>query len=264
MDAVTYERIAVQAPFFDEGHGFDVFGLHPPRLARVVGRTRLLYERYFRVDSRGIDHIPASGPVILIANHAGILPMDAALLCLDVLFRTNPARIPRAVGDHFIPRLPLISALFARLGVVSGTPANVRRLLERGELLVLFPEGTTGPAKRFRDRYRLQTWRVGFAEHAIRHRAVVVPVAIIGAEESWPLLAKLPLRAFGSPYVPVPAVPLPLPAHYHLRYGTPMMLGHASEDADDPGRVAAGAARVRDALEELVVASRQGRRGWFR
>lgn len=264
MDVETFERIAEQATFFDEGHGFDVFGLHPPRLASVVARTRPLYERYFRVDSRGAERIPGTGPVILIANHAGILPVDAGILCLDVLHNSDPPRIPRAVGDQFIPRLPLISTLFARLGVVSGTPANVRRLLERGELLVLFPEGTTGPAKRFRDRYHLQTWRVGFAEQAIRHRAIVVPVAIIGAEESWPLLAKLPLRAFGSPYVPVPAVPLPLPAHYHLRYGTPMQLGRSSDDADEPNIVAHAAAEVRDALAQLIDDSRRGRRGWFR
>ncbi|HWU86737.1 MAG TPA: lysophospholipid acyltransferase family protein, partial [Kofleriaceae bacterium] len=191
MLSSTFTRIARQAPFHDEGYGFDLFGLQPSYLARAVQAVRPLYERYFRVTSHGAEHIPPAGPAILVANHSGVLPVDAAMLCLDVLHRTDPPRIPRAVADHFVPRLPLISTLYARLGVVSGTRANVRRLLERGELIAIWPEGVTGPAKPFRDRYRLQSWRVGFAELAIRHRAAVVPVAIVGAEESWPLLARL-------------------------------------------------------------------------
>jgi 1-acyl-sn-glycerol-3-phosphate acyltransferase len=260
----TFRRIAKEARFFDEGHGFDVFGLHPPYLARAIALARPLYDRYFRVDSRGAERIPAAGPVILVANHAGLLPVDAGLLCLDVLYRTTPPRIPRPVGDQFIPKLPLVGTWFSRLGMVSGTRANVRRLLERGELLAIWPEGVAGTAKRWRDRYTLQAWRVGFAEQAIRHRAVVVPVAIIGAEESWPLLAKLPLRAFGAPYFPVPAVPLPLPAHYRLRYGAPMVLGRTAADADDPAVVARASTDVHDALAQLVVDSRRARRGWFR
>jgi 1-acyl-sn-glycerol-3-phosphate acyltransferase len=203
--------------------------------------------------------------VILVSNHGGVLPVDAAMLCLDVLMQTNPPRIPRAVADHFVPRLPLVSTLFSRLGVVSGTRANVRRLLERGELIALWPEGVSGPAKSFRDRYHLQTWRVGFAELAIRHRAVVLPVALLGAEESWPLLGKVPLvRAFGAPYVPVPASPVPLPTHFHIRYGAPMRLGETAADAEDPGIVTSAATDVRLALEHLIADARDARRGVFR
>jgi 1-acyl-sn-glycerol-3-phosphate acyltransferase len=265
MVSNAYARIAVDAPFHDEGHGFDVFGLHPPSLARAVEASRLVYERYFRVDSRGADRIPACGPTILIANHGGILPVDAAMLCLDVLVRTVPPRIPRAVADHFVPRLPLVSTLFARMGVVSGTRANVRRLLERGELIALWPEGVSGPAKRFRDRYRIQAWRVGFAELAIRYQATIVPVAIIGAEESWPVLAKLrSIRAFGSPYLPIPASPIPLPAHYHIQYGAPIPARRPPEAADDPHAVACLAGEARTALDRLIQDTRYARRGVFR
>jgi 1-acyl-sn-glycerol-3-phosphate acyltransferase len=265
MTSKAFARITRDAPFHDAGHGFDVFGLHPPSLALAVRLARLAYERYFRVDSSGAERIPAHGPVILVANHAGVLPVDAAILCLDVLQRTEPPRIPRAVADHFVPRLPLVSTLFARLGVVSGTRTNVRILLERGELIAIFPEGTTGPGKLFRDRYRLQSWRVGFAELAIRHGAAVVPVAIVGAEESWPVLAKLTgLRAFGAPYLPIPASPVPLPVHYHLRYGAPLYLGGDPAAADDPGAVRAAADGVRTALEQLLAEALAARRGVFR
>jgi 1-acyl-sn-glycerol-3-phosphate acyltransferase len=265
MPSSTFTRIAKQAPFHDEGHGFDVFGLQPAYLASAALAARPIYQTYFRVESTGAEHIPARGPVIIVANHAGVLPVDAAMLCLDVLYRTDPPRIPRAVADHFVPRVPLISTLFARLGVVSGTRANVRRLLERGELIAIWPEGTTGPGKPFRDRYRIQSWRVGFAELAIRYGAAVVPAAIIGAEESWPVLAKLGgARAFGAPYLPVPASPIPLPVHYHIHYGSPLHLGREPADATDPDQVSSAAADVRVALERLIEGALVARPGVFR
>ena len=265
MDAETFERISKQAEFNDAGHGFDVFGLHPPALASVTAWSAPLYERYFRVESQGAEHIPAHGPAILIANHSGVLPVDAAMLCLDVLRRTQPPRIPRPIADHFVARLPFVSTAFARWGVVAGTRANARYLLEHGELLVIWPEGVSGPAKRFRDRYRLQHWSVGFAEHAIRYRAPIIPVAILGAEESWPLAAKASgVRAFGAPYWPIPYVPLPLPTHYRIRYGAPIHLDHPACDADDPAAVSAAAERVRAVLQQHVDDFRNARRGWFR
>jgi len=252
------------APFFDEGYGYDVFGFCPAVLARVMTTTRAAYDRYFRVDSWGASAIPTTGPAILIANHAGVLPMDAAMLASDVARHAPGPRVVRPVADSFVPRLPWISTWFSRLGVVTGTRANVARLLERGELIAIWPEGVSGPAKRFADRYHLQRWSTGFAELAIRHRAPVIPVAIVGSEESWPLLAKLDARIFGAPYLPIPAVPLPLPARYWIRYGTPQMLGASRDDADDPKIVQAAADACREALERTLEHARMERRGWFR
>lgn len=263
MPSQTYERIANAASFHDEGHGFDLFGLHPPTLSKALRATTPIYDRYFRVDSMGAEGIPETGPAIVIANHAGVLPVDAGLLCVDILRRTQ--RIPRPIMDHFVPRLPLVSTYFARIGGVSGTRANVRTLLERGELLVIFPEGVSGVAKPFRERYQLQHWSVGFSEYAIRHRAPVIPVAIIGSEESWPMLVKLRgLKLFGAPYLPIPATPLPLPARYRIRYGTPIHLDAEPAHADDPAIVARFASEAREALEQLIADARAARRGVFR
>ena len=251
----------VSASFHDEGYGFDVFGLHPPSLARAVAASAPLYDRYFRVDSSGHEHIPRDGPAIVIANHGGVLPVDSAMLCLDLLRHTE--RIPRAIADHFVPRLPFVSTLFARLGVVSGTHANVRHLLERGELIAIWPEGVAGPAKPFGLRYELQRWRIGFAEHAIRHGVPIIPAAIVGAEESWPVAARLRgLRVFGSPYLPIPLTPLPLPAHYHIRYGAP--LAPVAGDADDPCIVAGLADAARCAVARLLGETLAARKGVFR
>ncbi|MGE0401213.1 MAG: lysophospholipid acyltransferase family protein [Kofleriaceae bacterium] len=257
------ERILREAAFHDAGYGYDVFGLHPPVLASAVAAARPIYDRYFRVRSSGVFRIP-DGPVILVGNHAGVLPVDAAVLCLDVLINSKPTRIPRPIADLFVPRFPLVSTLFARMGVVSGTRPNVRRLLERGELLVIFPEGVSGPAKRFRDRYILQNWSVGFAELAIRYRATIIPVAILGAEESWPVVTKLGIKVFGAPYLPIPLSPVPLPVHYEIQYGSPLRFDLSPRDADDPIAVAAVAAETCSALEQQIADARMVRRGLFR
>ena len=263
--AVVTTLIRARTSFHDEGYGFDAFGLHPPTLERALAIGAPIYDHYFRVDSRGAENVPAHGPAILVANHSGVLPMDAAMLCYDVLRHTP--RIPRAIADHFVPRLPLVSALFARLGVVSGAHVNVRRLLERDELLVIFPEGVRGSAKPFGLRYELQRWSVGFAEHAIRHRAPIIPVAIVGAEESWPVVARIRgLRMFGSPYLPIPASPVPLPARYHIHYGEPLHAdrGHRYVDAHDPELVTRTAELARAAVARLLAETLAERRGVFR
>lgn len=256
---------AVEWTVHDEGYGYDVFGLSSRAVTHAVRASASLYERYFRVESSGTEHIPAHGPVIVVANHGGALPIDAAMLCLDLLRTTS--RVPRAITDHFVPRLPLVSTLFARLGVVSGTPANVDRLLERNELLVIFPEGVSGPAKPYRSRYQLQRWRVGFAEHALRYRARIIPAAIVGAEESWPVVARLRLvRAFGSPYLPIPLSPVPLPARFFIRYGAPLAFepSRVHHECELPGAVERLAERARIAVTGLLAETRSARTGVFR
>jgi 1-acyl-sn-glycerol-3-phosphate acyltransferase len=244
----------------DEGHGYDVFGLHEPTAARMARWASVLYQRYFRVESQGSEHLPENGSAILVPNHSGVLPVDGAMLWLDVYRRTR--RILRPIADRFVPQLPFVSTAFARCGVVSGTRGNVRRLLERGDLLAIFPEGVTGTIKPYRARYQLQAWRVGHAELAIRHRAPVVPVAVIGAEESWPVLARLPVHAFGIPYLPMPMTPLPMPVQYHLYYGEPIYLHreYPVTAADEPEAVAEAAATVHDAVEALVARGLDARR----
>jgi 1-acyl-sn-glycerol-3-phosphate acyltransferase len=247
--------------FHDAGHGYDVFGLEPRAVQRAAALCRPIYRRYFRATSAGIEHVPTSGAAILVANHAGTLPVDGGMLWLDVLERTG--RVLRPVADFFVSSFPIVNTAFARVGVVGGIRGNVRRLLDDGELIAIFPEGVSGVAKPFRERYRLQAWRVGHAELAIRHRVPIVPVAIIGAEESWPIALRLRhIRAFGAPYLPIPASPLPLPVRYHFHYGIPIELGrdHPAEAADDPTAVSAAADRIRDALTDLIFAGLRARR----
>ena len=252
--------------YLDLGHGYDVFGMHRDWLAAAHALAGPLHRSYFRVSSHGARNIPRSGPAIMVANHAGMLPIDAAMLCVDVLEQTNPPRMVRCIGDRFLPELPFVGTLFSRCGVVSGTLANVRYLIESGELCLIFPEGMPAIGKPFRDRYKLLDWRVGHAELALRYRVPVVPVAVIGSEEQWPQIGRIAaLRPFGAPYLPIPASPVPLPVHYHIHYGPPLVLRSADAPLDlSTHAVARAAEATRAAVEQLIAKGRASRRGVFR
>ncbi|MEZ4318179.1 MAG: lysophospholipid acyltransferase family protein [Myxococcota bacterium] len=251
--------------FQDAGHGYDAFGLHPDfvALGDVIGKPG--YEWYFRVESHGAENVPAEGPGILAANHSGTLPLDGAMLWVDVLRRTDPPRCSRALADYFVPSLPFVSTLFARCGVVGGSRGNAQALLEAGELLMIFPEGVGGIGKPFNQRYQLQHWTKGHCELAIRHSAPVIPIGIIGAEEQMPQLARIPIKG-PVPYLPIPATLVPLPTKYHIYYGEPIPLHeeHTPEDADDPEIVRVAAARVKAAVQALLERGLSERKGIFR
>ena len=253
--------------YHDAGHGFDPFGLHPDFVRFGAGLTKWPYERYFRVISRGAENIPDTGSCILAANHSGSLPIDGMMLWHDVIRNTQPPRVARGIADHFVPALPFVGTLFARGGMVGGSRGNVRALLNNGELLMIFPEGTPGIIKPFSKRYQLQKFRVGHAELAIRNSAPILPVGIIGAEEQLPSLfsSRRLGKVFGIEAVPIPIFPLPLPVRYRILYGELITdhLNRPSEEADDPQIVGALAGRVQAAVDALLKLGLNERKGIF-
>ncbi len=251
----------------DHGHGIDPFGLHPDGVVGGLAITRWLYESYFRVVSYGAENVPADGPVVLASNHSGTLPLDGLMIWADLVRKGPPGRIPRVVVDHFVPSLPMVNIIFTRGGAVGGSRGNFHALLDAGEMVLVFPEGVPGISKSFSDRYQLASWRQGHVELAIRHRAPVVPVAVIGAEEQMPQIAKIEsISLFGIPHLPITATPLPLPVRYHLWYGEPIPVHErwSPEQASDPAVVAQGADMVRRAVEKLIAKGLQTREGVFR
>jgi 1-acyl-sn-glycerol-3-phosphate acyltransferase len=258
---------AERLSFSDAGHGYDQFGMHPDFVAMGESLMSWLYDHYFRVKSYNSERIPRKGSAVIAANHSGTLPLDGTMLWLDILRHTEPPRAARPVADYFVSTLPVVSTLFARCGAVGGSRGNARALLQAGDLLLIFPEGTGGIGKPFRDRYKLQDWRQGHCELAIRYSSPVVPVAIIGAEEQMPMIGRLPPPPGTKiPYIPVPATLLPLPVRYHIHYGHPLRFDqeYSPADADNPEIVHQAAARVRAEVEALIDHGLRVREGVFR
>ena len=263
MSSSDYERMQ-KLEFADAGHGYDAFGANPDWVAMVTAFTRPLYDYYFRVKSYNAHHIPAEGGAVVAANHSGTLPLDGAMLFMDIVKHTEPPRLPRPAADYFVPMLPFVAILFSRIGVVAGSRRNVQHLLESGELLMIFPEGVPGIGKNFSERYQLQQWRVGHCELAIRHGVPVVPVGIVGAEEQMPQLGKLP-GLFGAPYIPVPLTLVPFPVRYHIHYGEPIPVHemYKPHQADEPAVLEEAAMLVKSAVRELINEGLRQRKGIF-
>ena len=254
--------------FRDAGHGYDAFGLHPDIVIYGAAITKWLYEKYFRVISIDSHHIPSEGAAIMAINHSGTIPVDGMMIWHDVLRQTDPPRCLRGIADHFVPALPVIGATFARGGIVGGSRGNVRALLNAGELLMIFPEGTPGIIKPFKDRYKLRDFRVGHAELAIAHQVPIVPVGIVGAEEQLPSLfsSKVLGNLMGLGSVPIPLTPIPLPVRYRIIYGEPIDVAslYRPEQADDPDVVSSLAAIVQAGVSSLIKRGLSERTGVFK
>ena len=211
----------------------DVYGRDPRLSTAIAPLVDFLYARWFRVEVEGAERVP-SGGALLVANHAGALPLDGPIL-QEALRRTRPD-LPEArwLAEDQVFYAPLLGTLFNRLGAVRASPDNATRLLAEGRPVCIFPEGVQGIGKPFRQRYHLQRFgRGGFVKLALRTGRPVLPVAIVGGEESLPLLAKLPGGFLGVPYLPVTG-PLPLPAKWRIRIGEPLAVPAGATERDLP------------------------------
>ena len=215
-------------------YGVDPFGLDLEFSKAALAPALWLYKSYFRVQTYGIAQVPP-GPVLLVSNHSGQLPIDGAMIGIAMLAEAEPPRICRAMLEKWAPTLPFIAPFFARIGQVVGTPENCRRLLAAGETITVFPEGVRGLNKLFDKRYRLQEFGLGFMRLALECKVPIVPVAVIGAEEQSVAVFdfKSAARLLGFPALPISITgPLPLPVKYHLHFGAPMTFSGAPDDDD--------------------------------
>jgi 1-acyl-sn-glycerol-3-phosphate acyltransferase len=175
------------------------------RLARQLYDP--IYRRLFRAEWEGLEKIPADGGALIIANHAAALPADAPVIMHGI--EEELERPVYGLADHLFRMTPVIGTLWSRVGGVVAHPENAYRLLrEQQQLVLVFPEGAKGPGKHFSERYQLRRFgRGGFVEIAMRAGVPVVPIAVVGAEESMPIVFNLaPLaRLLGIPYAPVTA-----------------------------------------------------------
>jgi 1-acyl-sn-glycerol-3-phosphate acyltransferase len=221
--------------------GFDPWGLHLKTAEKAMRSVRWLYDHYFRVKVHGIERLPANGRVMIVPNHSGQVPIDGLLIALAMVLEAKPPRLVRGMVERWFPALPFISTLFVRCGQVVGDPENCRDLLRREQTILVFPEGVRGTGKTWWDRYQLQHFGTGFMRLAIETKTPIVPVAVVGAEETYPSIYRIDWLAklLGVPYVPItpffpllgPLGALPLPVQVELHFGEPRLY---DGDADAP------------------------------
>lgn len=231
--------------------GHDPWGFQED--AAKIGMTlvRPIHDYWFRVDSRGEECVPDEGPVLLVANHSGQLPLDGLMIGYTLANRARNPRLPRAMIERFFPTVPWLGNLLNQVGAVLGDPANCARMLENGEAVIIFPEGIRGSGKPYRERYQLKRFGSGFMRLAMEHNATVVPVGVVGCEETMPAFGNVrPLaRWLGVPYVPV-AAPVVLPSRVLLRFGEPMHFQPDPEMTEET--MARHVDRVRSAISDLI------------
>jgi 1-acyl-sn-glycerol-3-phosphate acyltransferase len=256
--------LLLQSQLKDEGFGYDIFGFEAESALAYYLFFNLLYKYWFRVKSEGHKNIPPRGRGMLVINHSGMLPLDFIMIAIDVMKHANPPRIVRGIVDHFAGGLPYINLFIYRGGSVIGSRENMEELLKADQLIGVFPEGTKGIGKPFSQRYKLVRFNVGFVELAIKYKAPIVPVAVIGAEEQYIQIGKIKWlgRLFGFPYIPVtPTFPwlgvlglIPLPSRYYIYYGEPIKLykKYSSAEAEDPELIRRLADQIQNIVQEMI------------
>ena len=249
----------------DGGPRPDEIGFDPDFNASVLMPiARVLYRNWFQVRMRGLQNVPDTGPALVVANHAGVLPFDMIMVQAGLFYDHPRHRNLRLLGADLLYEVPLLAELARKSGHTIASRSEAARLLAAGELVGVCPEGYKGTGKPFQERYKLRRFgRGGFAATAIRARVPIIPCSIVGAEEIYPMIgnARWLARALGLPYFPVtPLFPwfgalgmIPLPSNWIIEFGPPVPTdGYAPAAADDEAAVADLAGRVRDSIQRKL------------
>jgi 1-acyl-sn-glycerol-3-phosphate acyltransferase len=249
----------------ESGYQTDEFGFDPELTTSVLmPMVRWLYQNWFRVRMRGLENVPDTGAALVVANHAGVLPIDVVMVQVGVHYEHPRHRNLRLLGADLVYEVPLLAQLARRSGHTEASPEQAHKLLTSGQLVGVCPEGFKGTGKPFSQRYQLRRFgRGGFAVSAIRAGVPIIPCAIVGAEEIYPMIgnARWLAQLLGLPYFPItPLFPwfgllgmIPLPSDWIIAFGEPVPTGHyGPAAAGDSAAVCELADRVRDVVQQMV------------
>lgn len=236
---------------------------------------RPLYKRWFRVEVRGIENIPDEGAALVVANHSGTLPIDGLMTQVAIHDEHPKHRHVRMLGADLVFESPLVGELSRKSGTTLASNADIERLFAAGELAAVYPEGFKGVGKSFSERYKLQRFgRGGFVSAALRAEVPIIPCAIVGAEEIFPMIGNIKglARTLGFPYFPVtPFFPLlglagliPLPSKWIIEFGAPVDTdSYGAAAADDPMLVFDLTDQVRETIQQSLYSLLLQRRSVF-
>jgi 1-acyl-sn-glycerol-3-phosphate acyltransferase len=220
---ISKEEILSAFPHNAGDSGFDPWGFNIKGVADTLGFAKFLHDTFFRVEAFGLENIPKEGRALIIANHSGQLPLDGMLLGYSLLTNPHGPRAAKAMIERFLPKVPFVGNYLNSLGAVIGDPENCKRMLQKDEAIVVFPEGVRGSNKVFRKRYKLQRFGHGFMYLAMENQTPIIPVGIVGCEESIISFGEIKSLAkiFGLPVFPL-AFPMIFPTKVYIHYGEPM------------------------------------------
>lgn len=266
--SLTAEEIGAVEVLKDRINGdyeVDDFGFDPEFTDRVLLQlVRPLYRHWFRVDVTGIGNIPAASGALVVANHSGTIAVDSVMTQVAVHDEHPARRNLRMLGANLVFQTPFLGDLARRAGHTLACHADAERLLSSGEVVGVWPEGFKGIGKPFAERYRLQRFgRGGFVSAAIRTQTPIIPAAIVGAEEIYPMVANASVlaRMLGLPYFPItPTFPalgplglVPLPSKWLIHFDEPISTDHLPPGAaDDPAVLFELTDQVRERIQRKL------------
>ena len=246
-------------------YAVDDFGFDPELTDRVLlALVRPLYRSWFRVEVSGLENVPSESGALVVANHSGVIAMDAVMTQVALRDEHPARRHLRMLGANLVFQTPFIGEIARKAGHTLACHPDAERLLSAGELVGVWPEGFKGVGKPFSQRYRLQRFgRGGFVAAALRTGAPIIPTAIVGAEEIYPMIgnARTVARILGLPYFPVtPTFPwlgplgmVPLPSKWLIHFGEPIPTdGYPAGSADDPMVVFNLTDEVRERIQQSL------------
>jgi 1-acyl-sn-glycerol-3-phosphate acyltransferase len=280
LDAARAAGGRSAAPAADDGgtsgnvpQHFDDFGMDE-HFIRVRSRQALGFmdRRYWRIEANGLEHIPRDGRAVLVGVHRGFMPFDGVMMVH--LLEKNLGRIPRFLMHPGLVKFPFLAPFLTNLGGIIACQENAEYVLERDELLGVFPEGIRGAFRMYREAYTLDRFgRSDFVKLALRHQAPIVPFVFLGTAEMFPILGRIEWswwkRHTEWPFIPItptfPLLPFPLPTKWHLQVLPPIPLqeAYSPEAADDSRVVSRIGNEVRDRMQQVLNTMRQKRRSIF-
>ena len=242
--------------------GWDPWGFNTDGFMVGLSIVQKLYENYFRVTAHGLENIPTEGRALVIANHSGQMPMDGVLIGYAISTNPHGPRAPRAMIERFFPTVPFLGNVLNETGAVVGDALNCSKMLERDEVIIVFPEGVRGAGKLYEKRYQLQRFGTGFMHLAIQHKTPIIPVGVVGCEETMPAIHNFEglAKMLGVPYIPL-APPFPLPAKVYLNFGEPMRFDDVKVENED--KVVEKVEEVKDEIRRLIQLGLDERKGVF-
>jgi 1-acyl-sn-glycerol-3-phosphate acyltransferase len=268
-ELLAFVRRRITGDYEVDDFGFDIEVTEKFLLAAL----RPLAEKWFRIEVLGIDNIPTDGGALVVSNHSGTVPVDG--LMTGLVIHDHADRFLRMLGADLVFRLPFVGELARKGGATLASNEDAERMLSRGDLVGVWPEGFKGIGKPFSERYKLQRFgRGGFVSAALRTGVPIVPCSVVGAEEIYPLVGNLPslARLLGMPYIPItPFFPLlgplgmiPLPSKWLIEFGEPIRTdSYGDGAADDPMLVFNVTDQVRETIQHTLYSLLIRRRSVF-